>query len=427
MNDILIDLKQDRAELVKSMEDTLTIIETEKRELTPEEETKYKDSETKLESLDKRIARLEKISTRKEQIEAVINPIKNQVNFPNVNRNVPNDEEFTSLQDFMGSVIKAHYGTRDARLEKVEYREQQVTVGAQGGFMVPAQFRPELMSLAPEATVIRGRATIIPAGEPPDAPVILNALDQRAAKNMYGGVVVTWLDEGGDKPETDFALRQITLTPHEVAAHIVLTDKLIRNWSAAGALAANQLRMAMKEAEEVAFLNGSGAGQPFGVLQSPCILTQNRATANTIAYADVVNMLAKFYDGMASPVWVASPTIKPSLMQMVDASSRIIWQPDARVGNPGTLLGVPIVYKYRQPGLGVTGDLMLADFSAYVIKDGSGPFVAMSDQVHFLKNKTVIKAFWNVDGSPWLTEPIVPSTSNSTALASPFVVLSSQV
>jgi len=112
---------------------------------------------------------------------------------------------------------------------------------------------------------------------------------------------------------------------------------------------------------------------------------------------------------------------------MVDASSRIIWQPDARVGNPGTLLGVPIVYKYRQPGLGVTGDLMLADFSAYVIKDGSGPFVAMSDQVHFLKNKTVIKAFWNVDGSPWLTEPIVPSTSNSTALASPFVVLSSQV
>jgi hypothetical protein len=82
---------------------------------------------------------------------------------------------------------------------------------------------------------------------------------------------------------------------------------------------------------------------------------------------------------------------------------------------------------YAATGLGVTGDLMLADFSAYVIKDGSGPFVAMSDQVHFLKNKTVIKAFWNVDGSPWLTEPIVPSTSNSTALASPFVVLSSQV
>jgi HK97 family phage major capsid protein len=112
-------------------------------------------------------------------------------------------------------------------------------------------------------------------------------------------------------------------------------------------------------------------------------------------------------------------------MQMADASSRIIWQPDARAGSPGTLLGIPIVYRYRQPGLGVTGDLMLCDFSAYLIKDGSGPFVGMSDAPYYLNNKTVIKAFWNVDGSPWLTEAIIPSTQNSTAVASPFVVLSS--
>ena len=72
------------------------------------------------------------------------------------------------------------------------------------------------------------------------------------------------------------------------------------------------------------------------------------------------------------------------------------------------------------PQLGARGDLALVDLSYYLIKDGSGPFIASSEHVHFTTNKTVIKAFWNVDGAPWLNTPIVQENGDT---QSPFVVL----
>ena len=72
------------------------------------------------------------------------------------------------------------------------------------------------------------------------------------------------------------------------------------------------------------------------------------------------------------------------------------------------------------PALGSVGDVALIDAEHYLIKDGSGPFVAASEHVLFTQNKTVIKAFWNVGGKPWLTAPHYDEGGYQT---SPFVVL----
>lgn len=74
----------------------------------------------------------------------------------------------------------------------------------------------------------------------------------------------------------------------------------------------------------------------------------------------------------------------------------------------------------RAPALGSKGDVVLADWSYYLIKDGSGPFVAASEHVLFQSNKTMIKVFWNVDGAPWLTAPFKEENGYE---VSPFVVL----
>uniref|UniRef100_A0A6M3J7R2 Putative capsid protein n=1 Tax=viral metagenome TaxID=1070528 RepID=A0A6M3J7R2_9ZZZZ len=417
----LIEIRQQKADAIKRMRDILDLSETEKRDINEAETAEYTKLEKSLDDFDAKIQREEKLEAREEESREVINPIYKPKAPPS--KKAENDEEFRNLQDFIGAIIQSPF-KRDKRLDSLEYREQSMTGGAQGGFMVPAQFRPELMSLTPEAQVIRSRATVIPAGDPPDSEVILNALDQGSAKNMWGGVTVDWIAEGGAKPETNLYLKQIKLNPHEVAAHVVITDKLLRNWQAAAALVSKQLSGAIRESEEEKFLRGSGVGCPLGVLNSSAIILQPRSSAGLIGYADVVNVYSRFYQDMTAPVWLCSPTIIPQLTQMVDASSHLVWQPNAREGTPNTLMGIPMVFKYRQPGLGNTGDLMLCDFSPYLIKDGSGPFIGMSEHVHFTSNKTVIKAFWNTDGAPWLTEPIVPSTSNSTATVSPFVVLS---
>lgn len=74
---------------------------------------------------------------------------------------------------------------------------------------------------------------------------------------------------GGQKPKTETSFKEISLQPHEVAAHVVVTDKLLRNWPAASSFISSLLRGAMVNAEDMAFLKGDGEGKPNGILHAP--------------------------------------------------------------------------------------------------------------------------------------------------------------
>jgi HK97 family phage major capsid protein len=125
-----------------------------------------------------------------------------------------------------------------------------------------------------------------------------------------------------------------------------------------------------------------------------------------------------------NPVWIASQTTIPQLATMVDnaTGSNAVWMQSAVPGMPPTLLGIPVLFHERSVALGTAGDLILADLGYYLIKDGSGPFVAMSEHVYFTTNRSVLKIFWNVDGQPWLDAPI-PLEGSAANTVSPFIVL----
>lgn len=335
----------------------------------------------------------------------------------------PTQTEFRQFGDFLQAV---RYNPSDPALRRrelpkgAEGRVMSMGVGAAGGFIVPEQFSLVIRQVDPQAAVFRPRALVIPAGDPPDSAITIPALDQSGARGVYSGVVVQWIAEGAAKPETEPQLREIKLEPQEVAAYTVLTDKLLRNSAAAGALVTALLRKAIVAAEDVAFLRGTGVGQPLGIIGHPAAINVARAGAGAIAYADVVGMYARFLSG-GRGIWIASQTTLPQLMTMVDAGNHVVWQPNAREGAPGTLFGLPVALNQRNPVLGAQGDLMLVDLDYYLIKDGSGIAIAMSEHPRFTQNQTIIKAWWNVDGQPWLNSPLLQEDGVSTV--SPFVVL----
>ena len=131
-------------------------------------------------------------------------------------------------------------------------------------------------------------------------------------------------------------------------------------------------------------------------------------------------MYAAFMSG-GRAVWIASRSILPQLMTMVDAAGNLIWQPNARDGAPGSLLGFPVLLNDRSPVLGAQADLVLVDLNYYMIKDGFGISVSASEHPQFTRNRTIIKAFWNVDGAPWLNTPLL--LEDGATQVSPFVVL----
>jgi len=340
----------------------------------------------------------------------------------------PAKSEFESFGHFMAAV---RFQPNDQRLNYVEnagrgggdgddvHGEMRMDDGASGGFAVPAQFRDEMLKIDAQEALVRPRARIIPAGSPPDSPITMPALDQ--AEGVYGGVEVQWIGEGDEKPETDAKLRQVTLTPHEVAGFVTVTDKLLRNWAASDGFIRGLLREAVYGAEDFAFLRGNGVAKPLGVLNSPARYVVPRATANQVNYIDLVNMVSRLLmRGAGSPVWSMPQSLLPFIATLKDEAGNLIWAPNAQAGFAGTLLGYPVRWNNRSPALGTEGDVLLADFSYYLVKDGSGPFVAASEHVKFTSNKTVIKIFWNVDGQPWLLEPYTEENGHQ---VSPFVVL----
>lgn len=323
--------------------------------------------------------------------------------------------EWRSFGEFVSAV---RFGDPEKRL-------MSMADGTSGGFLVPDQFTSEFLQVSPEAAIVRPRARVIPAGSPPDAKLPFPALDQ-GANGVYGGVTVGWIAEGGTKADTTPVLDEIELEPKEVAASVIVTDKLLRNAPAASSIIQQLLTNARIGAEDYAFLRGNGVGKPLGVLNSPGRKNIARTTASDVVYTDILNMLASMNpEDLAGCVWVANLTTLPKIMGIKDSgNNNIYWGGVARTvegAMPSSLAGLPLIWSGRTPTLGNAGDLALINFNYYLIKDGSGPFIEASPHVYFVNNKTVIKMFWNVDGQLWTKEPLLLEDASTTV--SPVVVL----
>lgn len=424
-------LREKRTKLVADMRGIIDLAEKEDRDLTAEEQTQFDALMAENISLDNRIARLTAQDATETALGATV-PAAARGNGVQPIPRRPNEasKEFESFGEFMHAV---RFNRNDQRLNFVEgvgaqtdenglQAEMRMDNDTQGGFMVPTQMRNQIMRVDPQAALVRPRAQIIPAGNPPDASITMPALDQSGTNpaNMFGGVEVRWIGEGEEKFETDAKLSEITLTPHEVAGFVTVTDKLLRNWAASDSFIRNLLSGAVDAAEDYAFLRGSGINQPLGALNAGATKFINRATVNTITYVDLLGMVAVLLMRGGSPVWSMPQSALTKIATMTDPEGHYIWKPGAVDGFAGTLLGYPLRWNNRAPALGSKGDVLLADWNYYLIKDGSGPFIAASEHVKFTSNKTVIKIFWNVDGAPWMKAPIKEENGYE---VSPFVGL----
>lgn len=413
-------LRDKRNKKVAEAQGILDACDAEGREPTAEETQQFDAIMSEVDSLNETIKRAERL----ESVQADLDKKPEAKGGTVVGE--PAKKEFESLGEFMHAVVK---NPSDPRLNYVEFdhsmrADQTMQTGSEGGFAVPPQFAGGLLQVDPQEAIIEGRSNVIPAGSPPDAAITFPALDQTGAvpDNVYGGVTVDWVGEGETKPATQASLRQVTLEPKEVAGHIPVTDKLLRNWLAAATVLERLLRGALISAREHAYLTGNGVAKPLGIINAGATYVVNRAVANQIAYADVVNMVARLLMRGGSPYWLASQSVYPQLTQMEDTQGHLIWQSNAVAGSPGSLMGYPVFWHERSPLLGTKGDLTAVNTNPYyMIKQGSGPFVGsgyINDD--FVKNKQRIKIFQLVDGQPWLTAPFKQEKGYE---VSPFVTL----
>jgi len=300
-----------------------------------------------------------------------------------------------------------------------ELKAMGIDVGEAGGFAVPDEVSQTILAVDPKAAIVRPRAQVLPPGNFPDGKLELPALRQ-GGSGVYGGVTFAPANEGTQGMANDPKLDLIVLEPQRTSGYVMVGNSLLRNAPAMSSFIENLFRNAKMGLEDLKFIMGSGINEPLGLLNSPCALTVPRNTAGTIKFVDIQTMLSLMVGD--NPIWIAAKKAIPAIVGLADLNNNAIFvQGDATKGLASTLLGFPIYFTWRQPTVGTKGDLMLVDPSYYLIKDGSGPYIAASEHVAFREDQTAIKMTWFYDAMSWVKSPLL--MDNGVDLASPIVVL----
>lgn len=360
------------------------------------------------------------------------------------------DKPFTSLGEQMRAVVEAASpgGAVAPRLHGITDEWRAATglseaVPADGGFLLEKTFVPTIIEKTYATGKIVKRIDTLPIG-PNSNGMKLPAIDEtsRVDGSRMGGIRAYWADEAALKTASKPKFRRMELTLNKVIALVYTTDELLADATALGAWIEKNLPIELRFKVEDAVVNGTGAGQPRGIMTAGgCLVTVAKEAgqlAATIMYENIVKMYARFYDSMddiaesptvAQSVWLANRDIFPQLANMgiiVGVGGSPAFVPaNGAAGRPyNELMGIPIVFVEYCATLGTAGDLILSNLDEYQMIDKGGVESAYSIHVRFLYDEGVFRFVYRVDGQPKWNSALTPYKGTNTV--SPFVALATR-
>lgn len=306
-------------------------------------------------------------------------------------------------------------------------------VGADGGFAVPPDFRATIMQkVAGENSLLSMTDQIETSSFSITVP--------KDETTPWGtaGIQAYWDGEAGTYTQKKAALEQSTIKLNKLTALVPVTDELLQDSPALGAYVQSRAATVIDFKVSDAIINGSGAGMPLGILNSPCVVQQGKESsqvADTVHGLNLVKMWARMpANWRSSAVWLAHPDVEPWLMQAglqvgpaaagSATGGALIYMPPGGVSQSpyATLFGRPVIPNQSCAAIGDAGDLIFANLKQYaaVLKSG-GLRADSSIHLWFDQSVTAFRFTLRMGGQPWWSTAI--SAKNGSTTFGPFITL----
>ena len=236
--------------------------------------------------------------------------------------------------------------------------------------------------------------------------------------------------EGGTKTDSKPAFGRMQLTLKKLIGMCYATDELLEDAVALESVINEAFPSEFAWMVDDALINGTGAGQPLGIMNAPCLVTVAKEAgqpADTLMFENVVKMWARMWaKSRSNAVWFINQDVEPQLHAMslaVGVGGVPVYMPAGGIaGTPySTLFGRPIVPIEQCQTLGTTGDILLADFSQYLMIEKGGIKTDTSIHVKFIYDETAFRFVYRCDGQPMWPSVLTPAKGTNTL--SPFVAL----
>jgi HK97 family phage major capsid protein len=277
--------------------------------------------------------------------------------------------------------------------------------------------------------------------------------DSRADGSRMGGVIAFWANEADTFLSSRPKFRQIELVLNKLTALVYATDELLNDAAALTDWIMNNLPTEINFRVEDAIFNGSGAGQPLGILNSQAFLALSPGnTPTVIVTTDVLAMWAQFWHPgllnsiasiatenltpgppavgqMPGAAWFIDQTCIPQLFALqlgTGGTAILLYHPPGYNGLPGPygqLLGLPVIPTEHNAVLGTKGDIILGDLSQVLLADKGAIQSAASMHVRFVQDEMTFRFTYRCDAQTTWKKPLTPKSGGSTL--SPFIGLAS--
>lgn len=312
--------------------------------LSKEDAETYNSMEEKIKNYSKEIERME-------AMENMENELNKPVNTPIVTRPSKVDNEV--------KIGRASNEYKDAMLTALRSNFRQVSnvlqegVDADGGYLVPDEYDTRLIQKLEENNIVRSLATNIKTSGEHKINIASTA------------PAAAWIEEGDTLSFGEAAFDQKILDAHKLHVAVKVTEELLYD-NAFGLenFLIDSFGKAIGNAEENAFLNGTGEGQPTGIFATTGGGTYITAkTTGADAIIELVYNLKRAYRKNAA--FIMNDKMIATIRTYKDGNGAYMWQPSLVQGEPDRLLGYPVYTSQYAP----EDSIAFGDFSYYNIGD----------------------------------------------------------
>ena len=362
----IIEMRDKRAKLLATMDGFLDTHRDGKGVLSAEDDATYTGMEKELAAITNEIKRMERR-------EAVETELSKPVNKPITAKPMSGSGEG---EEKTGRASNAY---KQGMLKALRTNFRQVSnvlsegIDADGGYLVPEEYDDRLVEGLEEENIMRKLGhTITTSGE---RKINIAATKPAAA----------WIDEGEELTWGDAKFAQINLDAHKLHVAVKVTEELLYdNAFQLEKYILRQFAKALANAEEDAFLNGNGVGQPLGLLASEggAEIGVTTAATDDITYDELVDLVYSLKRPYRkSAAFLTNDQTIGYLRKLKDQNGHPLWHDSVEDGEPGRILGFKVFTSPYFPVMtaGVPA-IAFGDFSYYNIGDrGTRSFAELKE------------------------------------------------
>jgi len=416
----LHDLKEKQVKYIDTMKNIVDKAKTEKRNLTSTEAADFENLQRKFDA-----------------ISDFIKEIRTPVNQPLYSTDTAgSDSGFRSLGEQLAAVAQAGMpgGSVDARLFQNAATGLSSGVPSEGGFLVAPEFTTELLKKTYQTAILAPMCKTWEVGENSDGLEIPYVDESsRATGSRWGGVRVYRIAEAATVEASKPKFGRMEIRLEDLMGLCYATERLLRDATALESYITDAFTEEFGFVVDDEIIRGSGAGQCLGILNSDALVTVPKEAgqaANTIVAENIFKMWSHCWArSRPNAAWFINQDVEPQLHGMsisVGTGGVPVYLPAGGLSQSpyATLYGRPVIPIEQCETLGTVGDIILADFSQYLLVKKANLESAASIHVRFVYNERVFRFILRINGQPkWKTALQPYKGTNS---LSPFVALATR-